>query len=204
MWNEICEEDEMTSLNLKINLLKDCNNNEEKNKNRKFIVMMIINAIIILLTSLIPLGLISSFGIQGASIISLLSMVGLTGINTAIGTRKIKNIDNSKNNITEQIVYLEDIKLKIEEEAKKSNIDIKNISNKFDWRKQLKLIKTYNTYKKAFKKHYKRDDLYEVLQYSGYDNAESYYLYTRTKEEFENKNKQKVLKKENIMNLWND
>ena len=204
MWSEVCEEDEMTSINSKIDLLKECNIDLEKNKNRKFVVMMIINAVIILLTSLVPLGLISNLGINSANIISLLSMIGLTGINTAIGAKSIKRTEDSKNNIIEQIAYLEDIKTKIETEAKKSNIDVKSISNRFNWRRQLKLIKTYNTYKKSFKKHYKKHDLYEALQYSGFDNADSYYLYTKTKEDVEKKSKQKTLKKENIMDLWNN
>lgn len=198
-------ENDYEKLNTRIRDLKQYKKALKSKCDRKFIIMMFINLLIVLLSASIPLGLIPNLGQDLSTIIAFSSMAGLTGVNTIIGYKNLKKNDKIFNDVTEQINYLESVSKKIENEVKNTkekNIDINDISRKFDWRKQLKLMKVYATYKHAFIKHYKKDDLYEVLQANGYNNAETYYLYEKTKEEIEKKQKEKVLRKENLKEIW--
>ena len=180
-------EQELTELKLKIDNLKHYMKELEEKYDKKFNLMIILDCVISLLAA--PL-------LSTGQIVFMLVYVGLIGVNTIMSVKKMIRIKEESKDINEQKKYLEDVKNEIEE-IKEKKVDIKSINFQFEWKKRLKLMKIYSAYKKSFKKHYKKNDLYEVLQYSGYNNAESYYLYDKTRNEVDNKQKNKILLKFN-------
>ena len=183
----------------KINLL---NANKDKNIIRQKTIRKI--ALIINLLSIILISItIPSLIIINATIsilTSLFSIIVLNGITTLIGYKKTKKIKDKINDLSSEIEYLENTKKQISNELKTSKdkkIDLNYINKKYNWRKQIKLNSNYIKYKNFYLKHFKKGDLYEVLLSNNYSNPDTYYIYNKTKEDFEEKEKQKVLEKNN-------